>query len=290
MNNFKVHINEENTNVLTDAEYTADTQRKNGFVANDLIKSKILNSELRQSTLVTYALCSALMSNKFDTTLSVGMNETLLVNWIQSELNNFVNDNVIGNVTVEGAKLKISIGNKDKSVTINDVEHAQTADAADSADISFEMTSNVDNGDTIKLVSGQNSTTFTNTNAKNAAYTDFTNATLLNVTLNQDGKITKLQSSKTYELLLRIYIESSGVITQRDLSFGTHLVTNYGTLNIGPVWNDGSMMILKIDNTSETQTICKLYSVNTSFNTSQKYTITSALGSETYTLYYRKID
>lgn len=79
-NNLKVH-GENTTQKYTDAQYNADTQRINGAQPGTPISSKLINTGLRNATLVTSALIEALKTvipnaNDLTETIVVG-NDTL---------------------------------------------------------------------------------------------------------------------------------------------------------------------------------------------------------------------
>lgn len=79
-NNLKVH-GENTTQKYTDAEYNTDTQRINGAQPQTPISSKLMNTGLRNATLVTSALIEALKTvvpnnNDLTTAITVGTNTT----------------------------------------------------------------------------------------------------------------------------------------------------------------------------------------------------------------------
>jgi len=79
-NNLKVH-GESTTQKYTDAQYNTDTQRINGAQPGTPISSKLINTGLRNATLVTSALIEALKTvvpndNDLTTAITVGTNTT----------------------------------------------------------------------------------------------------------------------------------------------------------------------------------------------------------------------
>lgn len=79
-NNLKVH-GESTTQKYTDAQYNADTQRINGAQPGTPISSKLMNTGLRNATLVTSALIEALKivvpnDNDLTTAITIGTNTT----------------------------------------------------------------------------------------------------------------------------------------------------------------------------------------------------------------------
>lgn len=79
-NNLKVH-GESTTQKYTDSQYNSDTQRINGAQPGTPISSKLINTGLRNATLVTSALIEALKtvvpnSNDLTTAITVGTNTT----------------------------------------------------------------------------------------------------------------------------------------------------------------------------------------------------------------------
>lgn len=79
-NNLKVH-GESTTQKYTDAQYNADTQRINGAQPGTPISSKLINTGLRNATLVTSALIEALKTvvpndNDLTTPITVGTDTT----------------------------------------------------------------------------------------------------------------------------------------------------------------------------------------------------------------------
>ena len=66
MSKFYVWIDNPTTQIETDIDYNGSSQRINGFMPKTKIQSKVMNSALRQATLVTAALMNALNINNVD--------------------------------------------------------------------------------------------------------------------------------------------------------------------------------------------------------------------------------
>jgi hypothetical protein len=77
-NNLKVHA-EETTQKYTDGQYSANDERINGSQPGTTISSKLINTSLRQSTLITAAFVEALkevLGDKLVTGITVGVDTT----------------------------------------------------------------------------------------------------------------------------------------------------------------------------------------------------------------------
>ena len=90
-NKFRV-AGENTTNIFTDAQYNSDSERTGGYTAGVSIKSKIMNTTLRETSLVATALIEALKSSELidtDTTtisprMAVDDLTTMIVNRLKS--------------------------------------------------------------------------------------------------------------------------------------------------------------------------------------------------------------
>lgn len=100
MSNLRVFA-ESSTNLLTDNQYNASTERTSGFIAGTKINSNITNTALREASLVSVALADAL-------NLNVGV-DTTLAN-ATSEISNKLPNISVGEASANGQNIIYSKG------------------------------------------------------------------------------------------------------------------------------------------------------------------------------------
>lgn len=109
MSNLKVFA-ENSSNILGDNEYNSDTERTNGFQSGTTIHSKIMNTALRQSTLISTALANTL-------NLNVGSDTSLST--VQTDLNGKLPNVSVSEATRNGQILSFSKSGTSTTYTIS---------------------------------------------------------------------------------------------------------------------------------------------------------------------------
>lgn len=132
-NNFKIFGNS-TTNKVSDSNWTenATPTLKNGFLSGTAVSSSIMNTILRQNSLLTYSLVEVL--NGF-TTESINVSPSL----DSSSMIDFVRDGLLGVVgfhgtytanTIAGDSVSIQCGGKNFAFNVNNAKNAANADNA----------------------------------------------------------------------------------------------------------------------------------------------------------------
>lgn len=112
MSNFYIWIDQPTGQTLNFNEFNAEYQRIRGFMPNEVISSKVMNTAIRQSTLITVALMNAL--NVSDD-INVNSDLSTVENEIRNKLlnihmNNLKDGNILGSVTSNTGDLTVEDG------------------------------------------------------------------------------------------------------------------------------------------------------------------------------------